>query len=62
MVGVFTLEKQSSYIDEVEKYFLPMLKQARKNFPEQVDAYLNVETMLNQQVSDIRNFLKYIQK
>lgn len=46
MVWVFSPEKQLSYVSEVREYFLPMLKKARKNFPEQTFAYLNVETVL----------------
>lgn len=48
MVWVFSKEKQLEYIKEVEEYFLPMLKKARKNFVENVHAYFNIETMLKQ--------------
>ena len=49
MIGVFTVEKQKSYIQEVETYFLPMLKQARRSFPEQEMAYENIKLMLESQ-------------
>jgi len=51
MVGVFSKEKQKKYIQEVNEYFLPMLKKARKNFPEQLDAYFNIMHMLRSQVA-----------
>jgi hypothetical protein len=57
MVGVFTKEKQARYAGEVEKYFLPMLKQARKNFPEQLDAYFNIMHMLRSQVNLLKGSL-----
>ena len=51
MVWVFTKEKQLSYVNEVEKYFLPMLKGARRNFPELTFAFFNIETMLREQIN-----------
>lgn len=50
MVGVFTLEKQKEYIFEVEEYFLPMLKSARRAFPEQEPVYENLKLMLVSQI------------
>lgn len=50
MVGVFTLEKQKSYATEVNEYFLPMLKRAKYNFPEQSFAYFNIIHMLKSQL------------
>lgn len=54
MTGVFTLEKQQSYIKEVDDYFLPMLKTAAELYPEMFLAYMNVRTMLKNQSSIIR--------
>ena len=54
MVWVFNKEKQLSYVNEIEVYFLPMLKQARRNFPNQAHAYFNIETVLAQQVKFVR--------
>jgi (p)ppGpp synthase/HD superfamily hydrolase len=51
MIGVFSKEKQKKYIEEVNKHFLPMLKTARKAFPAQMDAYMNVMHMLRSQVN-----------
>lgn len=47
MTGVFTLEKQKAYREEVEKYFFPMIKQARRNFPRQFGAYENLKILLH---------------
>lgn len=50
MVGVFTTEKQQSYITEVRDYILPMIKEAKRNFPTQEAAYESVKQMLLQQI------------
>lgn len=54
MIGVFTPEKQIRYIEEVEKYFLPMLKIARRKFPQQEPAYENIKHLLNSQLELIK--------
>lgn len=54
MVGVFSKDKQEKYASEVEQYFLPMLKTARKSFPDQLQAYSNVEHMLRSQLNLLR--------
>lgn len=46
MAGVFSQEKIKSYANEIDDYFLPMLKEARKAFPEQEMAYHNVAHQL----------------
>ncbi len=51
MIGVFSLEKQKKYIDEVNNHFLPMLKIARRNFPEQEGIYMSIKQMLISQCS-----------
>jgi (p)ppGpp synthase/HD superfamily hydrolase len=55
---VFTLQKQQIYIEETEKYVLPMLKQARRNFPEQELAYENIKHVLINQVNLIRKVVE----
>lgn len=55
--GKFTIEKQKKYAQEVKEYFLPMSKKARKLFPEQMDAYFNIETMLKNQYELIELFI-----
>lgn len=54
MVDVFTLDKQSSYIKETEKYILPMLKEARRRYPEQELAYENIKHALKGQMELLR--------
>ncbi len=55
MVEVFTLEKQREYIAEAEAYILPMLKRARRLFPEQEPAYENIKHVLVSQIELIRH-------
>jgi (p)ppGpp synthase/HD superfamily hydrolase len=50
MLGVFKIEKQQSYLKEVEEWFFPMLKTARRLFPQQAPAYENIKTLLRCQV------------
>lgn len=50
MVGVFSKEKQLQYIEEGQRLFLPMLKKAEQNFPEQEPAYKNIRTCLKSQM------------
>ena len=54
MIGVFTPEKQLAYVSEVEEYFLPMLKHARRKFPQQEAAYENIKHLLNSQLELIK--------
>lgn len=50
MVGVFKLEKQKQYIQEVYDFFFPMLKKVRRLFPHQVNAYENIKHILEGQI------------
>lgn len=54
MVGVFSPEKQLRYVDEVEKLFFPMLKTARRRFPQQEPAYENIKHILVSQITLIK--------
>lgn len=47
--GNFKTTKQQTYSDEVVTYFLPMLKEARKRFPKQMDSYYMIEYVLKSQ-------------
>lgn len=47
MLGVFTPEKITRYTKEVEEYFLPMLKKAKRNFPAQEAVYEIIKSDLN---------------
>jgi (p)ppGpp synthase/HD superfamily hydrolase len=57
MLGVFPLEKMTSYMDETERLFLPMLKRARRNFPRQEAAYENAKQQLESQFRLYRAFV-----
>ncbi len=54
MSGVFTVEKQMEYIEETEEYIFPMLKKARRKFPEQEGAYENIKQVLRSQIELIK--------
>jgi (p)ppGpp synthase/HD superfamily hydrolase len=47
---VFSKEKQIEYIKETNEFILPMLKIARKNFPEQHESYQNLSIVLKSQI------------
>lgn len=50
MPGVFSKTKQAKYILETETYIIPMLKAARRNFPDQEEAYQNIKHVLTSQI------------
>lgn len=54
MQGAFTIDKQKEYLHECETHFMPMLKHARRLFPQQEPAYENIKWALNSQMSLIR--------
>jgi (p)ppGpp synthase/HD superfamily hydrolase len=54
MHSVFTCEKQTRYIEECEEFILPMLREARNRFPDQVLAYENIKHALNGQIELLR--------
>lgn len=54
MAEVFTLENQLRYINEAETLIFPMLKRARRNFPEQEGAYENIKHALRSQIELIK--------
>jgi (p)ppGpp synthase/HD superfamily hydrolase len=54
MVGVFTKDKQHRYVVETETLILPMLKQARRQFPKQDAAYHNIRHILISQCDLIK--------
>jgi (p)ppGpp synthase/HD superfamily hydrolase len=55
MAGVFTLVRQREYIKEVDDFFFPMLKAAKRNFPWHTSAYENIKWMINSQVNLLRH-------
>ena len=54
MLGAFNEPKQIEYIAEAELHFIPMLKRARRAFPQQEAAYENVKWALNSQINLIK--------
>ena len=54
MQGAFNQTKQKAYIHEAEYHFMPMLKRARRAFPQQEPAYENLKWALNSQMSLIK--------
>lgn len=50
MTEVFDLPKQVQYVKETEEYVLPMLKTARRAYPEQEPAYENEKHVLKSQI------------
>ena len=54
MIGVFAQAKQLEYAAEGEKHFLPMVKRARRRFPQQEPAYENIKHMLISQIELVR--------
>lgn len=49
LVGVFTMGGMEHYHRENEQLIIPMLKQAKKNFPEQEAVYENLKHMIRNQ-------------
>lgn len=62
MQGVFTYEKQRLYIEEVEERFYPFIKTARRDFPQQYQAYANLLILMRCQCSLIRHIHKAAQQ
>lgn len=54
---VFTPEGQERYADETEEFIIPMLKVARRKFPQQEMGYENIKLVLGNQVALIRRLL-----
>jgi len=50
MIDVFTEEKKRTYISECEQHIIPMLKEARRIFPQQEPAYENIKMVLLSQI------------
>lgn len=54
MVGVFSEQKIAEYLTETQEFVLPMIKRARRIFPEQEFAYENAKHMLVSQIEVIQ--------
>ncbi len=57
MGGVFTLDKQEKYVGEVHEWFYPMIRKARREFPDQYPAYENLKILLRCQVTLIEGMI-----
>lgn len=62
MLGVFTPEKVAQYIEDGYKWFLPMLKTARRNFPHQEPIYELLKSVMMIQLDASSHFLKAIER
>lgn len=51
MLGGFNVEKRISYIEETLSYTMPMLKEARRNFPIQEPVYENIKFIMTNQIN-----------
>jgi (p)ppGpp synthase/HD superfamily hydrolase len=58
MTNVFSKDKMIKYISETKDYVLPMLKESRNSFPQQIQSYFNIIDNLRQQIRIIEPFLK----
>tara|TARA_Y100000310_G_scaffold279517_1_gene298681 strand:- start:13118 stop:13759 length:642 start_codon:yes stop_codon:yes gene_type:complete len=54
MQGVFDYAKQAAYMKEVEDWFYPLIRTARRAFPRQYGAYENLKILLRCQCSLIQ--------
>lgn len=57
MLGVFKPEKVEQYIDDGHTWFLPMLKKARRTFPQQEPIYELLKSVLVIQMDASKHFL-----
>ena len=62
MLGVFTPQKVEQYIDDWYTWFLPMLKTARRNFPNQEPLYELLKSVMHIQLDASKHFLKALPK
>lgn len=53
MIGVFRIDHQKKYAQEVRDYFLPMLKEAQGRFPQQQGVYETLKYILKEQLHQI---------
>jgi (p)ppGpp synthase/HD superfamily hydrolase len=58
MAGVFSSEKIRAYIEETLEYTLPMLKAARRNFPQQARVYIYLSQMIKAHIRTVELMVK----
>lgn len=61
MLGVFKNEKQAEYIAEAREWISPMLKSARRSFPDQEGVYENIKLIMGSQMSLLEARLRDVQ-
>lgn len=60
MLGGFTPEKQISYIKETLDFTVPMLKKAKRKFPEQESVYENIKFIMTNQIQLYNELNKHL--
>ena len=58
MHGVFTLEKQLAYVRDLDDWYFPMLRTARRRFRSQYEAYENLKMFLHSQRAMVHRILE----
>lgn len=51
MSGVFSVEKQRTYLEEGVDFYLPLMKEARRRFPQQYAVYENLKFIMENQMN-----------
>lgn len=62
MIGVFADAKQAQYIEEAKEWIVPIVKQARRNFPAQECVFENIKLIMQSQMSLLEARLSDLQK
>lgn len=57
MHGAFSATKQLAYVEEATNLILPVIKRARRKFPQQEAAYENCKLVLRSQIDMVRNMV-----
>lgn len=57
MIGVFTIKKQREYLEEVDEYFIPMLKKVRNKFPQQSLTFYSLLLSIRQSFNSISAYV-----
>ena len=58
MHGVFSTEKQTAYVGELDTHYFPMIRTARRTYPRQYGAYENLKILLRSQRAMIHRILE----
>ncbi len=57
MHGVYSPEKQATYVGELDTHYFPMIRVARRKFPKQYGAYENLKIILRVQRAMVHRIL-----